>query len=97
MLQTKTTMITKARVRKIIIEDSVHTQLDRVAAKSRDLLWDRFDALTTDPFSGIRLFGQFKGMYVIDVFPYKVIYKVVENKNAVVVITLLKQTVVAVV
>jgi len=82
--------------RKVIVEEKVHIALDKLEQNAKDLLWERFDALTTDPFSGTRLFGIYKGMYITEVFPFKVIYKIVENKNAVVVLELYRQTVVRV-
>ena len=68
------------------IKRSARNEIERIARSERKRIVDAIDALAHDPFRGTALKGDLRGLRLIRVGDYRVIYEVLDSSLVVLVI-----------
>lgn len=70
----------------LFFKNSAVKSIDKLSSKDRQKVAIILETLKTNPFSGKKLAGEFKELYSIRVWPYRIIYAVIKKELVVLVV-----------
>lgn len=70
----------------IRIKPKARKQLDRIPEYDRVRVLASLAVISNNPYIGKKLKGDFKGLYSYRVWPYRILYKIIQRKLLIVVI-----------
>lgn len=60
--------------------------IEKLSKKDKQKVAAVLESLTSNPFSGKKLMGEFEGFYSVRVWPYRIIYTVIKKELVVLVV-----------
>lgn len=70
----------------VILPKSVQKDLAKIDRRYQPRIYRALAGLAENPFTGKPLYGEFKGFYSTRVWPYRIVYKIIQDKLIVLVI-----------
>ena len=65
---------------KIFFKDPVHKQFKKINKVERKKIFKKIQSLASDPYAGKALQSEYKGLYSLRAWPYRIIYKIKKSK-----------------
>lgn len=65
----------------VFISNQAKKDSKKIPSKDKLKIRRKLKLLETDPYAGKKLGGELKGLYSLKIWPYRVIYKILKNKE----------------